>query len=616
MKLKRWLLLFLVVCLLCTVGYAAFNALVDPFGVFGDPILDWYGYNMTENPRVAKVAWLDEHYGEYDSYVIGSSKASSIPVEELNGYMDASFYNMTWYGGNLWDEQRMVYYILENYTVENIILTVDPSIAVDFGSQSDDLKQKMHCKVDGSNPILFYGSYLFCNPTYATDKIAAYLNRGFLQTAESVYLPESGVYNKQRRDASPINDLEAYFAIESGPFTDKAGSVALNSIDESVAAIADIKASCDAAGVNLTLIWLPLSDEELDSYKREEVETLLLKVAEISDSWNFMGCGSVQCDPRYYYDNHHFRNNVGTMMLARIFENEAVYVPEGFGVYDTAATMEGRLDEIFTRQDTDTGYVTRVPILMYHAFAETEEEVTASTFVTADTFEDHLQALKEAGYHAVSLSDLVDYVYHGVPLPENPVVITSDDGYTNNLTIAAPLLEEYGFSASVAAIGVSVGKDTYKDTGVAMYPHFSLEEAQPWVDAGAIEVISHTYDMHQVAERDGEDCRHSVLPLEDEREEEYIAALMADFTRSKEQLETGLGTAVTALAYPNGKYTEISEIVLHQLGFKVTMTIEPGINDVIQGIPQSLYQLRRNWITNDMSGQELIDLLRSFESEE
>lgn len=615
MKLKRWLLLFVGVCLLCTAAFAGFNALVDPFGVFGDPLLDWYGYDMTMNPRVAKVAYLEKCHENYDSYVIGSSKVSSIPVDELNEYTGASFYNMTWYGGGLWDEQRMIWYLLDNYEVKNIVLALDPSIAVEYRDGTDDLKQQMHCKVDGTSALKFYGSYLFCNPTYALDKLSAYLDRGFLQSPDSVYLPETGVYNKQRRDASPINDLDSYLDYEPGPFTDKVGTVALPYIQESVDAIRDIKNRCDAAGVNLTVIWSPLSDEELGSYRREEVEELLVGVAQVTDSWNFLGLGSVQCDPRYYYDNHHFRNCVGTMMLARIFGNGEVYVPEDFGVYDTAETMAARLDDIFTPQEAED-YVTQVPILMYHAFSETREGVTASTFVSAGAFEEQLLALRDAGYETVTFAQLIDYVYSGGDLPEKPVVIIADDGYANNLTIAAPLLEKYGFSASIAAIGCSVGKDTYKDTDTPIYPHFSLEEAQPWVDSGVIEIISHSYDMHQSASLDGEDCRQGVLPLAGESEEDYIAALTADFLRSKEQLESGLGVEITAFAYPGGHYCETAEIVLHDLGVQVTLTIHPGTNDVIRGIPQSLYQLRRNWITDDMSGQDLIDLLRSFETEE
>lgn len=615
MKLKRWLLLFVGVCLICAAAYAGFNALVDPFGVFGDPLLDWYGYDMTMNPRVAKVAYLEQHHERYDSYVIGSSKVSSIPVEELNEYTGASFYNMTWYGGGLWDEQRMIRYLLEHYEVRNIVLALDPSIASNYRSESNDLKQQMHCKVDGSNPLTFYGSYLFCNPTYALDKLTAYLNRGFLQTADSVYLPETGVYNKQRRDASPIHDMVSYLEKEPGPFAAQAGSVSLTYIQESVDAVREIKSLCDAAGVNLTVIWNPLSDEELDTYHREQVEELLLGVAEVTDSWNFLGYGSVQCDPRYYYDNLHYRNCVGTMMLARMFGNEEVYVPDDFGVYDTADTMAGRLEDIFTHSEA-VDHVVQVPILMYHAFAEDKEGVTASTFVSAGVFEEQLSALRDAGYESVTFSDLIDYVYYGGSLPEKPVLLSADDGYASNLTIAAPLLEEYGFSLSIAVIGCSVGRDTYKDTDVVIYPHFSLEEALPWVEAGVLEIISHSYDMHQVAELDGSPCRSSVLQLEGEAETDYVAALREDFARSKEQLQSGLGRDVTAFAYPYGKYSEISEIVLHEQGFLVTTTIEPGASEVIRGIPQSLYQLNRNWITDEMSGQELVALLRSFETEE
>ena len=614
MKLNRWLLLFLAVCVICAGCFALFNVLVDPFGVFGDPLLDWYSYNMTENPRVAKAAYLEEHHGEYDSYIIGSSKSASIPVEALNDYLDASFYNMTWYGGNLWHEYDMIRYLLEHYEVRNMVLTLDPAIAVEGPFQTRDLKQRMHARVDGSSLLDFYASYLFCNGTYGTDKLAAWLNQGYLQSPDAVYLAETGMYNKQRRDAGPIHDLETYLTTEAGPFTTETRGTALPYIDESMELLRDIVDRCNAAGVNLIVVWHPLSDQDLLSYDQADVERLLVEVSRITDSWNFLGFGSVQTDPRYYYDFQHYRNCVGEMMAARIFGDDSIYVPEDFGVYDTAQTMEARLPELFAR--SETAAAAEVPILLYHAFVETAAEVTGNTMVTTETFEAHLKALTEAGYETVTLAALEDYVYHGTPLPEKPIVLVADDGYTSNLTLAAPLLEQYGACMSVAAIGCSVGKDTYKDTGEAMFPHFGLEEALPWVEAGVIEVISHTYDMHQVPERDGEDCRISVHPRKGEDEAEYVAALTADLTHSRQQLEEGLHRPVTALAYPNGEYTEIAEIVAHTLGFRITMTIEKGTNQLVPGLPQSLYQLRRNWITDDMTGQDLLDLLRNLETEE
>ena len=78
-KPGRWGLRVLAMVLLLGL-FPAINFLVDPFGVFGDPLFHWYGYNETNNPRVAKVAWLEEHKEDFDSYIIGESVAPGVPV--------------------------------------------------------------------------------------------------------------------------------------------------------------------------------------------------------------------------------------------------------------------------------------------------------------------------------------------------------------------------------------------------------------------------------------------------------------------------------------------------------------------------------------------------------
>ncbi|MBQ7936600.1 MAG: polysaccharide deacetylase family protein, partial [Clostridia bacterium] len=70
MSSKKWLMMFAITIILALTVCAGMNILVDPFGVFGDPLLNWYSYNETNNPRVAKLAYLEEHHQEYDSYII------------------------------------------------------------------------------------------------------------------------------------------------------------------------------------------------------------------------------------------------------------------------------------------------------------------------------------------------------------------------------------------------------------------------------------------------------------------------------------------------------------------------------------------------------------------
>ena len=607
MTVKKWILLFFGVLLGCTMLFIAYNVVLDPFGVFGDPVMDWYEYDMTMNPRVAKIAYLDRNYEKYDSYVIGSSKASSLSVSELNEYMDARFYNMTWYGGDLADEAALVRYVVEHYTVKNIVLTVDPENAAIYDTETDPIKGNMHCKVDGSSALLFYGKYLLANPQYGWDKLMAWRQRGYLMQPEAVYVAETGVYNKQRRDATPIGEMSAYLALENNVLHEADSD--LPYIDQALAAVAGIKALCEEHGVNLLVIGVPIQRDDFVRYDRERLAAFWEGLAEVTDFYEFWGYNSVNNDMRYYYDTDHFRNNAGTMVLAYIFGNREVYVPDYFGHLTTKDNVRDRIEEAYRHEDIDAStYTAQVPVLMYHSFTEEAEEVDYTT-VHIDDFRRQMAALKAGGFQTVSYEDLLDYVNHGAELPEKPVVISIDDGYQDNIDLAAPVLEAEGFSAAVAVIGCSVGKTTYKDTDTPITPHFTLESAAPYVESGVLDIQTHSYDMHQVAELDGEDCRQGALRREGESEEDYLAALTEDVWRAREQIASVLEGECRVYTYPYGWYDTLSEVMLHSLGFQVTVTTEPGVNEIIKGIPQSLYLLKRVTVAGGVSDSELMQTL-------
>ena len=233
-----------------------------------------------------------------------------------------------------------------------------------------------------------------------------------------------------------------------------------------------------------------------------------------------------------------------------------------------------------------------VAILMYHAFTEDEAD-TGSLYTPASEFARQLSALRDAGYTSVGYADLIEFVNGDGRLPEKPLLISIDDGYQNNLDLAAPLLERYGFCSNIAVIGVSIGHKTYKDTDIPITPHFSLEDARPWVERGVLTVTTHSYDMHQIAAVDGNDCRRGVLQMRGEAEPDYIAALTQDYTRAQEQLAGLPGTPLPVFTYPNGAYSELSERVLQELGVQVTVTTEGGANRLVKGEPETLRLLHR-----------------------
>ncbi len=246
-----------------------------------------------------------------------------------------------------------------------------------------------------------------------------------------------------------------------------------------------------------------------------------------------------------------------------------------------------------------------VPILLYHDITETgkgESSISEHIFIT------HLDAIKEAGYQTVTFQQLIDFVENGVDLPSKPILITFDDGYVSNYEIAYPALKERDMQATIFIIGNSVGKDTYKETGSPMIPHFSYEQAQEMVKSGTISIQSHTYDLHQYEPLEGNKYREGILPRSGETMEEYQDAIYQDLKKSISDIQLNLGETVNVLAYPFGLHTKESEEICTELGIKVTLTTQMEPAHLIQGDMNSLRLLGRYSI-DDCTVDELFTLI-------
>ena len=600
---RGWLALFALSVVLLGAGLGLFNFLTDPFGVFGDRVLGWWSYNETNNPRTAKFSYLEQHHEAYDSYIIGCSSTSSFPKEQLDEYFDASFYNLIMYGADMQDVEQYARYLIDHYTVKNLVLNVYEGYAQSYGFQNDSLTDAMPWQADGSSPIPFYARYLFANPRYGWEKLKKLGADSMIQDVHDVFDVESGAYDKSRRDVEHIGSLDSYLAAYPEFLNYPRFDSRLTQMDQCLESVAAIRDLCREAGVNFLVVTPPLYYDYLAQLPRQEVERFYTSLAEITPFWDFSS-SSVSRDPRYFYDTTHFRNCVGKMALARVFGDESVYVPADFGVYVTADNVAEHMAGYWDVPDPDAAeYSTQVPILMYHDLE--------GDSLPAAQMEEQIAALAQAGYTSVTLAGLRAYVEQGAELPEKPIVITFDDGYLSNMTYGLPILEKYGMNATIFVIGCSVGKDTYKDTGVAMRPHFSLEQAREMMDTGLITIGSHGYDFHEVEGRDPDPIRQGILRREDETEEAYAAFLREDCRRQNELLRPILGGDVDILAYPYGAHETLSEILLQEAGIYATVTISPGINTIVKGIPQSLLCMNRFNIDESMTGEGLLALLEN-----
>lgn len=609
MSSKKWVLVFLATVLVLAALLAALNLAADPFGAFGDRLLSWFSYDETNNPRVAKFTYLEQHHDEYDSYILGCSSTSSFPVDAFNEAYGASFYNLIMYGADMRDCEKIAQYLVEHYEVKNLILNVYLDNGLTYDEESDRLTKNLHYKEDPNTSALsYYTRYLFADPRYALAKLKALRTDTILPQTFDVFDERTGCYDKRVRDAEPIGSEERY--LESYPvFADYPHqTLSLPYTEQCMQSVASIKALCEEAGVSLTVVAGPVYAEYLKNFETETVAQFYRSLAQITSFWDFSS-SSVSCEMRYFYDGTHFRNNAGEMICARMTGRTDLWIPDDFGTYVTADTPEDYFLNVLSPKPLSQDEIsTQVPILMYHHLSE---DVTNSEMVSPEQFEAQIRALAEAGYTGISFDELQAYVLRGEPLPEKPVVITFDDGYRSNYTLAYPILQKYGMKATIFAIGVSFGTDHYKDTDYAITPHFGAAEASEMTASGLISIQSHTYDMHQWPPYEtGLAVRENILQLPGESEESYVQALTEDFTRSRALLEGATGQPVDVLAYPAGQYSTLAQVTLRSLGVHVTLSTNPGVNTVVKGLPQTLYAMLRFGITEDISPEALLDMIQ------
>lgn len=229
-----------------------------------------------------------------------------------------------------------------------------------------------------------------------------------------------------------------------------------------------------------------------------------------------------------------------------------------------------------------------LPVIMYHHVTQSSKKAGSYT-VTVQELESDLKYLKSHGYTAVSISDLIGYVYEGKPLKEKSVVITFDDGFESYKVLAMPLFEKYEMKSTVFIIGKVTDEYSQIDDHHISYSNLNWDAVKELSESPFCEVHSHTYDLHH--NEKGE--RKGLSRLKGESDEKYKCAVEKDLLQLQKAFEDNSLTSPTAIAYPFGAYDKMTKSIVKSLGFKVSFTCEGHINRIKAGDTDCLYNLGR-----------------------
>lgn len=225
-----------------------------------------------------------------------------------------------------------------------------------------------------------------------------------------------------------------------------------------------------------------------------------------------------------------------------------------------------------------------LPVIMYHSI---HEGAGMSYEVTPQQIESDLKYLSEHNYNSVSAQQLADYVYNRGELPENPVMITLDDGFYNNFYYLLPLLEKYDMTAVVSVVGTYVENDAVKDPHVPEYSYLTWEDINDMLGSGRFEIGNHTFNMHSP-----KGIRMGCSINKGENPEEYSDILNQDISLLQSLIKENTGTVPIVFAYPFGYTCKESIPVLRENGFIITLNCYEKPNYITRN-PQCLYGINR-----------------------
>ncbi len=221
-----------------------------------------------------------------------------------------------------------------------------------------------------------------------------------------------------------------------------------------------------------------------------------------------------------------------------------------------------------------------VPILMYHVVNDPPAGAPyPDLYVPRAELRDQMQALKRAGYTAVTLQEAWDSWHAHGPLPAKPVVVSFDDGYHSHVANALPVLRALGWPG---VLNLEL-KNIRSDYGLTA-PQVKQLIAAGW------ELDSHTIDHPDLTTVDAATLKHEV----------------AD---SRAELKRRFGVPVNFFCYPAGRYDAAAIAAVRAAGYLAATTTEPGLAQPDEADRFTLHRVRVN---NGVSGSALVAQLASL----
>lgn len=230
-----------------------------------------------------------------------------------------------------------------------------------------------------------------------------------------------------------------------------------------------------------------------------------------------------------------------------------------------------------------------IPILMYHSISENAHPLFRKYTISPIKFREQISYLFEHNYNPITVSQLAKSIHSSTRLPSKPIILTFDDGFYDFYTEAFPVLNDFGFPATIYIT------TKYID-GTSLWLVEEGEGNRPLLDwnhlteivCKGIECGGHSHSHAQLDRLSTDDARNEI-------------------TLCKKILEDHLNCEISSYAYPYGYYSKSVRQLVKESGYSSACAVKNSMNRY----SDDLFALKRMIITSDTHYSGYISLLSS-----
>lgn len=224
--------------------------------------------------------------------------------------------------------------------------------------------------------------------------------------------------------------------------------------------------------------------------------------------------------------------------------------------YDSRA-IATKVQRVYERAYARAHAPKSIPVLMYHRVLDQPvSHHTHGIWVDANQFADQLQSLHARGFETITFRDYARFLRGQGQLPHRPIMLTFDDGYEDNCTIAFPLLQRFNYRAVIFAVTDNQRRMNFWDPDEPTAKLLTSQQLKE-LDRSGIEIGSHTVTHANL----------TLVPPDEARRE---------LQNSKDTLEQVLGSEVISFAYPYGAIQATAKTLVEEAGYTFAVAADSG----------------------------------------